>query len=398
MLHSTPGWWRPLLSAGLLTLTLIAAWQAATSGSLLAADAIALSEPWRFVDESKPGTPPISGELAPVTADAPTQVAARFNINSPVQALALQLYDADLGGVPLSQVDELGYCTRLVDSPRPYAVTLQINIDADVADDNESWQGRLVFTPSHNGAVIQGEWQCWDTLAGKWWATGGPVAAQAPVDKPLALDTLLAHFPNLGINGTYSVIALKAGDGWESFQGEASPVVIGLEGERINIAFGTAPQQTPQDDSPGNEILLPVLLNQPVPQNNGNKEQEKEKRKEEKEEKKEKKNENWRSVDWGDVDWRDFDWGSMDWEKVDWEHLDWGAFSWSDERIEAIRAFVEDVKGCKNKGWKEKGFHDAGTCVAYYVQAHTPDGMNWDDADWERNKRTHRERRDNDND
>jgi hypothetical protein len=387
MFHSTPGWWRPLLWAGLLTLALIAVWQAATSGMLLAADAIALSEPWRFVDESKPGTPPIGGELAAATTDAPSHVAARFNINSTMQAVALQLSDADLGGVPLAQVEELGYCTRLVDGPRPYAVTLQINIDADVTDGDESWQGRLVFTPSYNGAVIQGEWQCWNTLVGKWWATGGPLAAKAPVDNPQPLDTLLAHFPNVGINGSYSVVALKAGDGWEYFQGEASPVVIGLGGERINIVFGTAPQENSPEDSLGDEILLPVLFNQPALQNNGGNRNQGNNNKDGKDEKKESKKENW-----SEVNWADFDWNQIEWEKVDWEHLDWGAFGWSDERVEALRAFVEDVKGCKGKGWQEMGFHDAGACVAYYVQAHTPSDVNWDDFEWGRNNRSHRER------
>jgi hypothetical protein len=392
MLCSTPGWlqtahlqkvrvqkhrwWRPLLWAGLLALSFMLAWQVVTSGALLAADAVALSDPWRFVDESKPGSPLATGDLATTAAEAPTQVAARFNISSTMQALALQLYDAELGGLPLAQVDELGYCTRLVDGPRPYAVMLQLNIDADVTDGDNSWQGRLVYTPSYNGAVIQGEWQCWNTLVGKWWATGGPVADHATAASPLPLGTLLAHFPNLGINATYSVVALKAGDGWSNFQGEASPVVIGVEDERINIAFGTAPQ----DNVDGNSVLLPVLLNEPqdkpqdkpqaISKNNNNKE------------KKEPKNQRI-AVDWGDVNLANFDWESFDWDKVDWEHIDWEAFGWGgDERAEVVRAFVDDVKQCQEKGWEEMGFHDAGACVAYYAKEHTPAHLAPAHLDW----------------
>ena len=262
MLHSTPGWlqamqlqkmrvqkhrwWRPLLWAGLLALTLLMAWQVATLRALQAAESeagtVALSDAWRFVDESKPGAPLVTGTLATTTADAPTQVAASFVLSSTMQALALQWDDAELAGLPLGQVEELSYCTRLVEGLRPYAVTLQLNVDADVTDGDNSWQGRLVYTPSYNGAVIQGEWQCWNTLVGKWWATGGPLAAHATVDNPLPLGTLLAHFPNLGINATYSVVALKAGDGWNAFRGEASPVVIAVEGARLDVAFGTPPQ------------------------------------------------------------------------------------------------------------------------------------------------------------
>lgn len=394
-------WWRPLLWAGLLALMLLAVWQTATSGALLAADAIALSEPWRFVDESKPGVPVITGELTPTNGEAPAQVVARFAIRSTMEALALQLFDADLGGLPLAEIEELRYCTRLIDAPLPYAVMLQINIDADVSDEDESWQGRLVYSPADNGAIIQGEWQCWNTLVGKWWATGGPVASYAPAGNPQPLGTLLARFPNLGIHDRYSVVALKAGDGWSRFEGEASPVVIGVAGERISIAFGTAPEQTPQE----NEVLLPVVFNEPVVnepqaspqgendgknQNKGNKKKDKEKDKDNKDKDKAKEGKNdkkpendWRSVNWNDVDWDSLDWDSLDWEKVDWEKLDWAAFGWFGAgRSELIRAFVKDVKACQGKGWDKKGFSTPGLCVAYYVKEHTPAGINWRDLNW----------------
>lgn len=208
MLHSTSKWvqktryWQALgqtlVWLGLVALLL--AWHTTDAHARWAADTVVLSEPWGFVDESKPGAPPVRGELALTNGQAPTPVAARFTISSTMQALALQLNDAELAGLPLAQVDELRYCTRLDAGPRPYAVTLQLNIDADVSDDDNGWQGRLVYTPSHNGAVIQGEWQCWNTLVGKWWATGGPVAQYAAVDNPQPLGTLLARFPNLGIH------------------------------------------------------------------------------------------------------------------------------------------------------------------------------------------------------
>ncbi len=405
MFDTTPGWlqaarvqrhrwWRPLLWAGLLALSLMLAWQVATSHALLAADAIALSDSWRFVDESKPGAPVVTGELAIVATEDPTQVAARFNLSSTMQALALQLDDAELGGLPLNQIEELGYCTRLVDGPRPYAVTLQLNIDADVTDDDNSWQGRLVYTPSYNGAVIQGQWQCWNTLVGKWWATGGPVAAQATAENPQALATLLASFPHLGINAAYSVVALKAGDGWSSFQGEASPVLIGVEGERIAIAFGTASQDDPEQ-SAGNAVLLPILLNESPAleakqqaddaDKKGGDKKEKDKKSDTEKLKDDKKN-RLDVVDWGEVNWNDIDWASFDWEKVDWEQIDWSALGWSgDEHAEIVRAFVDDVKQCKDRGWKEKGFNNARDCVATYIQEHTPAEFDWTNLTWGRN-------------
>jgi hypothetical protein len=311
-----------------------------------------------------------------------------------MQALALEYDGAELGGLPLAQVEELSYCTRLVDGPRPYAVMLQLNVDADVTDGDKSWQGRLVYTPSYNGAVIQGDWQCWDTLVGKWWATGGPVAAQATVDNPQPLGTLLAQFPNLGVHADYSVILLKAGDGWSNFQGEASPVVLSIEGERSRLAFGTVAEQ--------NAVLLPVVYQEPTQtptpnvddKKNGEKEKpekekpEKEKEKKEKEEK-EKEVEKDRTFELGSFNWADFDWENFDWDKVDWEHLDWSAFgidASNNERAEALRAFIADVEQCKEGGWEEMNFHSPGACVAYYIQQHTPDDLRWDfnwgDRDW----------------
>lgn len=72
----------------------------------------AANELWNFVDESKPGAPVVKGELVVAAEQAPTAVAARFAISSTMQALALQLNDAELAGLPLFEVDELGYCTR----------------------------------------------------------------------------------------------------------------------------------------------------------------------------------------------------------------------------------------------------------------------------------------------
>jgi hypothetical protein len=199
----------------------------------------------------------------------------------------------------------------------------------------------------------------------------------------------------LGINATYSVVALKAGDGWNAFRGEASPVVIAVEGERMDVAFGTPPQESAR----GNEILLPVLMNEPQapegssqPDAKDEKKQDKEEQKQDKdkEEKENKKPEKWNSVDWGSLEWGDVDWQNFDWEKVDWEHLDWGAFGWitfgrdGEEQAEAVRAFVEDVKQCKDRGWETLGFNDAGDCVAYYVQEHMPTDLNWNDLDWGR--------------
>lgn len=393
--------WRPLLWAGLISLFFLLTWQAATSFAAPVEDPAAavgpLDEAWRFVDESKPGAPAAIGTWAATTGDAPAEVVAHFTLSSTMQALSLQLYNPSLAGQSFAQLNELSYCTRLIDSPRPYAVMLQLNLDADVTDGDRSWQGRLVYTPADNGAVIQGEWQCWDTLAGKWWATGGPVAANAPVDNPQPLAILLAQFPNLGIHSDYGAVVLKAGSGWNYFQGEASPIVVALGSEPMLLAF--APDTTPVNEpinepvNESGEVLLPVVdqdaesgeqLNNGANNgdgeddgNNGSGNDDKDDQKPEKEKKP--KHNRQDNFDWSSVDWEHFNWDSVDWESVDWSKVDW--YGDPEETAAAIRAFVADVEQCKDDGWQEMGFDDPGECVAYYIEAHIPS-----DLQWERNR------------
>lgn len=51
---------------------------------------------------------------------------------------------------------------------------------------------------------------------------------------------------------------------------------------------------------------------------------------------------------------------------------------------DAIQAFVEDVKQCKDDGWEEMGFISPGLCVAYYAEAHAPSNVEWSHRDWAR--------------
>lgn len=405
-------WRRPPLWAGLVSLSLLLAWQVTTSAALQAATPIAIADPWQFVDESKPGVPPAKGELTPVADDeivngnAPVGIAARFQLSSTMQALALQYAGVDVAGLPLRQVEELRYCTRLIEGPRPYAVMLQLNIDADVTDGDRSWQGRLVYTPADNGAVIQGEWQCWNTLVGKWWATSGPLAAHATSENPLPLGTLLASFPHMGIHADYSALVLKAGDGWSDFLGEASSIVMGVEGEQAQLAFGTEIIDTEIIDieAEPDEVLLPVLYQEPEASSQEEKEEQAQPDKRERD---------WRDVDWenysvDDIDWEKLDWEQIEWDQIEWGNLDWGnidwdffdIFGWSSlgryesrkERIEALKAFVDDVRQCKNGGWEEMGFDRQGECVAYYAQEHSPSDfdpstLRWGDFEWGRSWR-----------
>jgi hypothetical protein len=210
---------------------------------------------WTFVDESKPGAPAPTGAQVAVGAQAPTgETAVRFTIGSSVEALTLQNLDPQWRGLRLQAVDRLAYCTYLADAPLPYAVMLELNIDADLSDSATAWQGRLVYEPARNGAVVLGEWQCWDTRPGVWWATGGPVAAFADAQNPQPLAAILARFPNLGLHPRYGGLVLKAGDGWSRFDGYVDGVILSAGERRWLFDFESADSQEQADGNRTQEI------------------------------------------------------------------------------------------------------------------------------------------------
>ena len=445
MNHPTPLWLRvlrvhlpvcrPLLVAVLFTLVFFAA----SHATIEAAAIYPLDDHWRFVDESKPGAPATTGQWAATTAEAPTEVVARFTLSSTMQASTLQLHNSALAGQALAKLDGLEYCTHLIDSPLPYAAMLQLNIDADVTDGDRSWQGRLVYVPADNGAVIQNEWQCWNTLVGKWWATSGPVAAHAPMGNPQPLGTLLAHFPNLGVHPDYSAVVLKAGPNWSNFQGEASPVSFSVDGAQTLLGFDVAPEST--------QVLMPVVYQEPVqasqPENatpqeqpedtseEGNQggdeqgdDQSKDEEKQRKKDKKSKEEKAWEKIDWDDLDWDDFDGSGFNWTKVDWEYIDWEnlarrGLTWKNEDLgseEAIRLFIADVEQCSDDRWEDIGFDNRGECVAYYIELHISldfdwgewyqwgdlgntdwGNFDWSNSRWDNNGRNNNDRGDNRN-
>src|SRR5690606_5645955 len=173
---------------------------------------------WFFVDESKPGAPVPNGAPVEFGAQTPAgETAVHFVVNASMEAISIQNQDARLHGLRLADFSALAYCTYLADAPMPYAVMLQLNIDSDIADSNHVWQGRLVYDPARNGAIVQGEWQCWDTLNGVWWATSGPLADFAAPASPQPLAALLDEAPNLALHPEYGALVLRAGDGWQRF-------------------------------------------------------------------------------------------------------------------------------------------------------------------------------------
>ncbi|MEO5813726.1 MAG: hypothetical protein ABIT20_00455 [Gemmatimonadaceae bacterium] len=179
------------------------------------------------------GTPIGSGSAelaAPTSADG--------------NALILQSYR----GVRFDHITQLHYSTyrQSADNGDNLGIALQFTVDYDLADHFDGYQGRLVFEPyqGNSGNVLQGVWQNWDAMAGKWWGTRATVSkAGLQVPNPCVQATpctwsnLLAVFPDLGVHATYGAVVLKAGSGWTGFRGNVDGLAIGVDGQTTTFDF-----------------------------------------------------------------------------------------------------------------------------------------------------------------
>lgn len=148
----------------------------------------------------------------------------------------------DYAGTPFSSITDLTYSTyRTAPVTGIFANTLQFNVDYDLTDADESWQGRLLFEPYYTGTPVTAAiWQTWDTLtaAAAWWASGSPGNATCSQPSPCTWAEVLAAFPNAGIHATLPGVLLKAGGGWPGgFDGNVDDLTIGISGVTTTYDF-----------------------------------------------------------------------------------------------------------------------------------------------------------------
>lgn len=165
-----------------------------------------------------------------------------FNISDPDSYVEVGLINrlpshklADLGETGLS------YATWQ-NTNEPQAVSLQLNVDLDVTEQDNAWQGRMVFEPylgnidTEDRTITSGTWQSWATLKSdaNWWLTWSNAAEDqygqnpCPQSAPCTTEEVLDKFPNAGFHAGYgNALTLKAGSGWESFVGYADVPYVG---------------------------------------------------------------------------------------------------------------------------------------------------------------------------
>ena len=144
-------------------------------------------------------------------------------------------------GTKLADLEKLEYSTYVTTNTGVQTIALGINVDYDVTDDNDAWQGRLVYEPYHtqNDAVIKGEWQTWNPITSekKWFASGGAGKVSCPQSAPCTWSDILAEFPKIGFHNTMGAVSFKAGSGWATFDGNFDNFVIGVSGEEQTFDF-----------------------------------------------------------------------------------------------------------------------------------------------------------------
>jgi hypothetical protein len=134
------------------------------------------------------------------------------------------------------------------------APSLQFDMDYDLNDPSNTFQGRLVFEPYLTpalGPVQQNVWQPWDARAGNWYGTRttvtvgnvSGVAQPCQPAMPCTWQQVLTLFPNAGIrNVSTSFVLFKVGGPWApGFDGNVDGFTLSHNLNRINYNFEHVP-------------------------------------------------------------------------------------------------------------------------------------------------------------
>lgn len=179
---------------------------------------------WSFVNDCGVGTPTgtlVAGPATPVLGMGSAQLTV--GAANECMMLATQAYI----GTKLSRLTSMKYASY--QSGPTTAPALQFDVRYHPSD--TVYQGRLVFEPYQNGAVVVGSgWQNWSALDGKWWASKTTAAGSnglCPQASPCAWSQIQANWPDASILGN---TLFKAGSGWTGFTGNVDAFAIGIDG------------------------------------------------------------------------------------------------------------------------------------------------------------------------
>jgi hypothetical protein len=215
---------------------------------------------WFFLNEGAngtgyltngPGTPPSGRGSALLTVDA--------NGREDIGTLYFK-------GQSLSSISKLQYSTYQAYSGSPNeAPTLQFDVDYDKTDDDNSFQGRLVFIPSASAPIVPNSWQTWDTLTGPatgvWYSSASGASVYRPIVGDVRQETppcdqvnyctwdeVKTDYPNARIRPNGLLAVRAGGPVTGGLSAATDDVIVGLGGTDIESDFepgdGTIPVTT----------------------------------------------------------------------------------------------------------------------------------------------------------
>jgi hypothetical protein len=211
----------------LLLLSLSAADAAAQSGaSVVSPDNL---NGWTLRRES-PGLSPGAGEFVVGPAPAPLGYGSlRLTVND---SSVGESVTRSMPTTRFSNVTRLTYHTYRASGGNALAVALQFQVCRSYFLGACTGNSRLIYEPYWAGAnPSTGVWQEWNALApnARWWMTNINATATCGRDNPCTVATLLATYPNLDIRNSNNIgVLLKAGGGWNSFDGYVDNLTIGI--------------------------------------------------------------------------------------------------------------------------------------------------------------------------
>ena len=190
---------------------------------------------WTTCDENSTGTTGYV-ELATGPATPPAGIgSANFVTAGPANGPAI--FNAFEPGLPLDHLFQVNYSTYSASGDRP---NFFINVDYDLGDASQAWQGRLVWVASLPGcaALAANTWQTLDPLgapdAACWFQSGNPViggVAGTPL-YPLngsagSWNQIMAAYPGAGIHSAAGAIGFKVGSGEAAMTAGLDKLIVG---------------------------------------------------------------------------------------------------------------------------------------------------------------------------
>lgn len=196
---------------------------------------------WAFFNEGATG----SGSFVTGPATPPVGTGS---VNLTVDSTGRHAIGKIYQNIRFDQITELGYSTYQASANPAVAISMQFQLDYDLTDANQAFQGRLTYEPYHTETVQQNTWQTWTPLTGKWWASGAPGNTVCPQATPCTWAQVLAAFPNAGIHAspTLGAVIFRAG----------GPVNFPFTGNVDNFTFGVNNTDTVTDFEAANPLMV----------------------------------------------------------------------------------------------------------------------------------------------